>query len=46
MTLQYLKERKAARPDKIFTDQLLHANKELEKSIHKMYRLFNVLCWL
>ena len=35
--LQYLKEGKAAGPDKIFTDLLLHANEELEKSIHKIF---------
>ena len=34
--LQYLKEGKAAGPDEIFTDLLLHANEELEKSIHKL----------
>ena len=34
--LQYLKEGKAAGPDKIFTDLLLHANEELEKSIRKI----------
>ena len=37
--LQYLKEGKAAGPDKIFTDLLLHANEELEKSIHKLFTL-------
>ena len=35
--LQYLKEGKAAGPDIIFTDLLLHANEELEKSIHKLF---------
>ena len=35
--LQYLKEGKAAGPDKIFTDLLLHANEELEKSVHKIF---------
>ena len=35
--LQYLKEGKAAGPDKIFTDLLLHANEELEKSIRKIF---------
>ena len=35
--LQYLKEGKAAGPDKIFTELLLHANEELEKSIHKIF---------
>ena len=36
-TLQYLKEGKSAGPDKILTYLLLHANEELEKSIHKTF---------
>ena len=34
--LQYLKEGKAAGPDKIFTDLLLHANEKLVIAIHKV----------